>query len=161
MMNRMVYLTAAAAAVVCVSTVLAGNAPSGSAAKSCHGRRAYTATLESAGCHGALLQPSYTSGGCHGGGVTFAERRAARSAARANFSKTMDVFLEAARRGDLAGAVDGPELSVAKLSPVPAPEPAGCPCANGGQCKCAKTCECNCQKVIVSSPSRRLFRRGG
>ena len=101
------YIFAAAFFLGLCTLALAGTAPEAVVSRGCHGRVvAYEPIVESA-CHGqrTLLTPAVEAAcGCHGRGgrLTLAERRTARSAARANYQTTLAQFHDAARRGSVS-----------------------------------------------------------
>jgi hypothetical protein len=118
MKSKYIYAGAAVLGVIAVGTAMGGSAPATATVKcGCHG---YSLVPEAtSGCHGQLLQPVYQEEkcGCHGrrGGITLAERRVARQAARANYDKTFAAFLDAADKGELRDATSGPELTTMKM----------------------------------------------
>lgn len=114
---------------------LAGAGPD-QVAKGCHGRAIAYAPIAESGCHGqrAMLAPAIAAeGGCHGSRLTLRERRAARSAARANYRTTLAQFQDAARKGSVSAVA---VLAPPTMQMVEVVEEAKCECS--AKCKCKK-----------------------
>ena len=137
-MKNVLFVVAGFAGFVAVGAALAGSTPeSVTVARGCHGRVAYE-PVAAGGCHGAaqMLAPGYSDAGCHGGRLTWAERRTARSAARANYQTTLAQFRNAGRAGSDLTAI--PVAAAPTMRAVPAPVAAAPAC----ECKC----DCKCEK---------------
>ena len=137
-MKNVIFVVSGFAAFVAVGAALAGSAPQTVVVKKgCHGREYVLEAQESCGCHGQLLAPAYADEcGCHGGRLTFAERRTARNAARANYRTTLNQFRDAGRAGADLQAI--PVSAAPTMKMVPVQEDAcacGCPAS---KCKCPK-----------------------
>jgi len=132
-MRNAVFFVAGFAAFVAVGAALAGSAPQTvTVKKGCHGREYVLEAQESCGCHGnQMLAPAYADGGCHGGRLTWAERRTARSAARANYQTTLAQFRDAGRAGADVRAI--PVSSAPTMKMVPVQSECECKCS---PCKC-------------------------
>lgn len=138
-MKNVLFLVAGFAAFVAVGSALAGSAPEAvTVQRGCHGQVEY-APVAAGGCHGAaqMLAPGYSDAGCHGGRLTWGERRTARSAARANYQTTLAQFRDAGRAGSDLSAI--PVAAAPTMRAVPAPV------AAAPVCKCE--CECECKKA--------------
>lgn len=121
MKSKYLYGVASVVAVALIGSAMAGSSPQVVRSSGCHGITYQAVAEQACGCHG-LVQPSYVAEqcGCHGRsrGITLAERRIARQAARANHDRTMEAFLDAAQRGDLQGPTTGPKLTTMRMEPV-------------------------------------------
>jgi len=137
-MKNVIYMVAGFAAFVAVGSVLAGSAPERITVKQgCHGRQYELEAQASCGCHGnQMLAPAYADGGCHGGRLTWAERRTARSAARANYQTTLAQFRDAGRSGADVRAI--PVSAAPTMKMVPVQEGCSCEGCDCNPCKCKK-----------------------
>ena len=137
MKTRTFYACCGIAAVMLTTIALAGSAPETVTVKQgCHGRQYAIEAQEARGCHGRqMLAPAFADGGCHGGRLTWAERRTARSAARANYQTTLAQFREAGRQGASLEAIPVSAAPTMKMVPVEACECKPCKC---DPCKCER-----------------------
>lgn len=129
-MKNAIFFVSGFASIVAVGAALAGSEPQTvTVKKGCHGREYVLQAQESCGCHGnQMLAPAYADAcGCHGGRLTWAERRTARSAARANYRTTLAQFRDAGRAGSDLQAIPVSAAPTMKMVPVE-----------------VETCECNC-----------------
>ena len=135
-MKSALFLVAGFAGFVAVGAALAGAPPAvcdncpQPVQTACHGRPVMQAVP--AGCHGMnFVAPAAVQGGCHGGRLTWSERRTARSMARQNYNATLAAARAAGRAGNgiQSVAYEAPAMT---MVPVQA---AACEC-NCSPCKC-------------------------
>jgi len=127
-MKNVIFVVSGFAAFVAVGAALAGSAPQTVVVKKgCHGREYVLEAQGSCGCHGQMLAPAYSDAGCHGGRLTWGERRTARSAARANYRTTLSQFRDAGRSGADLQAIPVSAAPTMKMVPVEAEDPCKCP----------------------------------
>ena len=136
-MKSIVFLIAGFFGLIAVGAALAGAPPAvcndcQPVQTRCHGRPAMQA-VQSGGCHGMnFVAPAANQAcGCHGGRLTWNERRTARSMARQNYNATLAAARSAGRAGDGISAVSY-EAPAMTMVPVQA---AACDC-NCNPCKC-------------------------
>jgi hypothetical protein len=127
---KKILISSAVVFACLVGVSLAGSGPArshsgchGRVAEGCHGQEMVAAPMA---CHGATLKvPAVSDAGCHGGRLTLAERRTARSSARSNYRTTLSQFKAAGRAGNVS-AMDM-QAPTMQLAPV-------CQCS--GECTC-------------------------